>query len=122
MLHDLLYVDATGGHHNAREGLVYDGGSKPVWTWWLLGHPWNEYLSAYTIHDQNCIDIRLFLDSGVVGVAEARRMRLLADRIFLEGMRWIKRHMLDRAGSRIERMKVRVKYPAVRLHAWKTIR
>ena len=121
LLSDFAYVDAYGFLHRARTGLVFDGGSKPWWTWPIVGHPWNEYLPAYVIHDQQCDDIRVARDLGAISADVARQHRRISDNLFREGMTWLKRNKLNRAGSWVRRLEVQVKYLAVRLHAWRTL-
>lgn len=121
LLADFAYVDADGYLHRGREGLLFDGGSKPWWTQTLFGHPWNEYLPSYLIHDQQCDDINVALRLGAISAEVARHLRRISDRLFSEGMTWLKRYRLNRAGSWIRRLEIRIKYAAVRLHAWKNL-
>ncbi len=121
LLEDIAYIAADGSLHAARENLVFDGGSKPHWSQPIVGHPWNEYLLSYAVHDQDCTDILDALAAGFVSLLAARQRRAEADRYFLEGMRWIKRSLLDRTRSRWERAKLRAKYVAVRMHARRSL-
>jgi len=117
---DVLYVGRMGSRSMARAGMIYDGGSKPRWSWLFAGHPWGEYLPSYTIHDADCQTIRHLFDSGAITHAEAHLMRRKADRRFLEGLRWLARHKLAQGGA-WARWLARAKYRAVRCHAWATI-
>ncbi len=117
LLEDIAYIAADGTLHAAREDLIFDGGTIPRWAQPVVGHPWSEYLLSFAVHDQDCADILDALAAGFISLLLARQRRAEADRYFLEGMRWIKRALLDRARSRWERTKLRAMYVAVRLHA-----
>ena len=118
LLEDIAYITADGRLCPGRMGLLFDGGSKPKITQPIIGHPWNEYLLAYTVHDQAWDDIRTKLAAGDITAAEAQRELRQADKDFYEGMRWLKQNKLDRAGNRWERFVVRAKFAAVRIRAW----
>jgi hypothetical protein len=121
LLRSLLYVDKRGIVTIADKGLVYNGGSKPKATWFIVGHPFNEYLPAYTIHDKECEDIYLALNAGVISRATAKRDRAEADARFKEGMRFLADFYSSSKTSLWERIKIRLKHRAVQLQAWWTI-
>ena len=123
LLHDLRYVDADGNTHDALSGLIFDGGSKPIWSWSVIGHPWGDYLPAYAIHDQAYADIRQRItDEGdAYSERDRRRDRKYADKIFREAQIWLKRNLLDKSGSRWERFVIRTKYRVVRIFARRNI-
>ena len=116
LLQDLLYVGADGSTSIAEQGFVYDGGSKPRITWLVVGHPYNEYLAAYTIHDADVEAILRMFRAGDLDLQSARKYRRIADRRFKEGLRYIKRERLERHGW-FSRFKIRAKYLAVRCQA-----
>ena len=121
LLRDFAYVGADHLMSIAKSGLDLDGGSKPKLTWILVGHPWNEYLASYVIHDSDCTDILDLLSKGLITPRQARRLRKQSDDRFKEGMLWLKREKLGWANNRLRRLEVRVKYKVVRLHAWWTL-
>jgi hypothetical protein len=118
----IAYVDREGQMHAVPEAFVCDGGSKPNWSWVLFGHPLGRYLMAYIIHDYDYHTIREGVANSVIKTDEAIAMRRAADRLFLEGMRWIKQESgFGRVRNLWHRLKVRLKYNAVRGFAGHTI-
>ena len=120
IIHDnVMWINSRGHRRLTPSGIRIDGGSIPKPFWFPFGNPWGDYLLAYIIHDGDCKRIDRILESGAVPIDQVRRMRRLADKDFLEGLRWINRKL--QTGGRIERLKLRIKYRAVRLEARRRI-
>jgi hypothetical protein len=122
LLSAVAYRTATGELLLAEAGLIFDGGSKPQATWPVFGHPWNEYLAAYAIHDAECAAVERLFAEGLLPLDEVRRIRQAADRHLGEALAWIQREIRHESGSAWESFKNRLKFRAVRLHAWWTLR
>ncbi len=121
LLSAVAYRTASGELLLANAGLIFDGGSKPAFSWPVFGNPWNEYLAAYTIHDAECAVVERLFAEGYLPLAEVRRIRKQADRHLGESLEWIQREILQE-GSAWESVKNRLKFRAVRMHAWWTLR
>jgi len=121
LLADVAYRTAAGELLLARKGLVFDGGSKPKLTWPLFGNPWGDYLAAYTIHDAECATVERLFAEGYLPLSEVQRIRKAADRHFRESMDFIQDSILGKSRSACESLKSKLKYKAVRLHAWWTL-
>jgi hypothetical protein len=123
LLEDIACRHPDGRLTVSRKGMLFDGGSKPDFTWPLIGHPWSDYLLAYVDHDGQCIDAQDAFMAGEIDREEYSRRLRRGDRDFLANQLWIKRVLLGKAGNRWERMVVRVKFRTVRLHArWRVWR
>jgi len=121
LLSSVAYRTASGELLLAEAGLIFDGGSNPRATWPIFGNPWGAYLAAYTIHDAECAAVeRLFADDHLP-LTEVRRIRKAADRHLKESLAWIQREILHASDSAWESVKNRLKFRAVRLHAWWTL-
>jgi len=121
LLSSVAYRTAAGDLLLARKGLIFDGGSKPRVTWPIFGHPWGAYLAAYTIHDAECAAVERLHAEDYIPLAEVRRIRKAADRHLKESLAWIQCEILHESGSAWESIKNRLKFRAVRLHAWWTL-
>jgi len=121
LLSAVAYRTASGELLLAQAGLLFDGGSKPQATWSIFGNPWNEYLAAYTIHDAECATVERLHAEGYIPLAEVRRIRKAADKHLKESLAWIQREILHESDSVWESIKNRLKFRAVRLHAWWTL-
>jgi len=121
LLANVAYRTAAGELLLAHAGLIFDGGSKPRVTWPIFGNPWGAYLAAYTIHDAECAQIE-HLYAEDLPLQELRRLRKQADRHFRESLAWIQCEILKKSDSLWESIKNRLKFRAVRLHAWWTLR
>jgi hypothetical protein len=120
LLEAVAYRCKDGREVMAPVGMRFDGGSKPAVTWPIFGNPWGAYLAAYTIHDRQCAMVEQRISEGAVDLKEARKQRKQADKDFKEGLEWIMRFLHeDDAGDRLIN---RLKFKAVRLHAWWTLR
>ena len=122
LLETILYIGKHGGCVLVHQGSKTDGGSKPWWSWAVVGHPWDEYLPCYVVHDAGCDEANTLLELGIVSNREARAMRRRADLRFLEGMRWLGEHALANATDWRARLKRRLQYRAVRCAALRMIR
>jgi hypothetical protein len=115
LLERIRYVDVAGVPHDAEAGFVCDGGSKPRWTWVLMGHPLGRYLMAYIIHDKGYDNLRKARFEGFP-LESAEILRKYEDALFLQGMRWIKRQsQFGMARNAWHRIKARLKHNAVRV-------
>ncbi len=115
---DHAYLTKAGRVVIAREGMEFDGGSKPRFSWGVIGHPWEDYLLDYIIHDALRIRAQEAFKSGDVTRTQYREMMRESDKIFKESQRWTKQNLLDKAGNMVQRAVINAKYGAVRLHAW----
>ena len=122
LLESIVYIGAKGDCAIARAGMKTDGGSKPWWSWILVGHPWEDYLPCYVVHDSECDAARFLLETEAIDVDLARAMRKKADRRFLEGMRWLSTQSASGARGWWGRIARRLQYRAVRCNALATIR
>jgi hypothetical protein len=102
----------------ANKGMEFDGGSKPRATWILVGHPWEDYLLDYIIHDALREQAQDAYLQGDISRKRYRELMKQADDVFKESQQWTKCKLLNRTDSRWERTVIRVKYQTVRLHAW----
>ena len=106
-------VDSRGGINITRAEFESDGGSKPWFSWPIVGHPYDRHFPAYYDHDGWYDKIRRSVKSW----RERRRLRKEADWHFRDMMRWLDgQHGI---GSRWERFKKRGKHRTVRLFGWR---
>ena len=77
------YTALSGIKYTCPSRMLTDGLSLPRFLWRVLGAPFaSPYLAAGIIHDAGCIDAQLAKDE--VGLLEAQRLRLIADKLFRE--------------------------------------
>ena len=96
LLEELTFTDKQGMVHHAKKGLIIDGGSLPhvgfILRW--IGTPYELYLPAYVIHDQECKNARDIARSAKKHNSKdeldlAHRARKEADATFEEMLEWI---------------------------------
>jgi len=110
---DIAYRGADDSWTVAPKGFQCDGASIPRIVWTLAGHPFGVFLLDAIIHDWLYVQLR-HLPKSERGAA-----RLTADDLFLDGMLWRARTVLD---NRMRyRVKARTYYRAVRLFGGLTI-
>ena len=93
----LVFERSDGDLIPAQIGLEFDGGSIPVWAWWLIGSPFTgTYREAAVIHDTLCAQKTrpakdchriMFEACRALGVSRVRA-RLIYIALLIGGSKW----------------------------------